>query len=106
VATLVKLMDPIEPLDQLPTFRSLGPESWRLRDRLDRRSRCGQFGGRYRRAGLRGRRLAGRTRRGLQGFEGRVDDRRMPLEHALDGRAQVLQQVPAVREVRPWDWTT
>jgi hypothetical protein len=35
----VKLMNSIEPFDQLPTFRPLGLESWRLRDRLDRRWR-------------------------------------------------------------------
>ena len=54
VASLVELVDSLEPLDQLPTFRPLGLESWRLRDRLDRRSRWGRFGSRYRCVGLGG----------------------------------------------------
>ena len=32
-----ELMDSIEPLGQLPTSRPPGLESWRCRDRLDRR---------------------------------------------------------------------
>src|SRR3954447_6007804 len=99
VASLVEFVDSIEPLDQLPTFRPLGLESWRLRDRLDRRSRRGRFGSRYRRVGLRGYWIAVRPRRGFQGLEGRVEGRRVPLEHLLDGLAQVLQQVPAVRDL-------
>jgi hypothetical protein len=33
------------------------------------------------------------------GLEGRVHNRRVALEHALDGLAQVLQQVPAIRDL-------
>jgi hypothetical protein len=92
-------MDALEPLNQFLTSRPLGLERWRLRDRLDRREWWGQLSRRRRRAGLRTRRFVGRAWRGFQGFESRVDGGQMPCEHALDGLAQVLQQVPAVGDL-------
>jgi hypothetical protein len=80
-------MDEVEPLDQFLASRPFGLESWRLRDRLVWYSRRGKLAGRYRQTGLSARRLVGWTRRGLQVFEGRVDDRRMPYEHVLDSFA-------------------
>ena len=61
----------------------------------------GRFDGRRRgcRVGLGGRRVLGRFPGGVGSLEGRVKDRRMSLEHKLDGLAQVLQQVPAVGDL-------
>src|SRR3954452_18429682 len=100
MAPPVELVDLLEPVDSLLTLRLLGLESRRFRERFARPSRGGRFDGRWRRAGPGDRRDWGRFRGGFGGLEGRVNNRRVALEHALDGLAQVLQQVPAVRDLR------
>ncbi len=92
-------VDLLEPLDSLRTLRRLGMQLRRFRKQFTRRSRGGRFDGRWRRAGLGDRRDGDGVRGSVSGLEGRVHNRRVSLEHALDGLAQVLEQVPAIRDL-------
>jgi hypothetical protein len=92
-------VDLLEPVDALLTFRRLGRKSRRFRKRFTRRSRRGRFDRRWRRAGLGDRRDWDWGRGSFRGLEGRVHNCRVSLEHTFDGLAQVLQQVPAIRNL-------